>query len=90
MGTNILALTNLHKVYGEGVPNAVHALRGIDLKVDQGEMVAIMGPSGCGKTTLINIIGGLDKPDRGAVKINGVDISVFSDDELTVFRRKNI
>lgn len=90
MDTNILAVENLHKIYGEGTPNEVHALRGVNLKVDQGEMVAIMGPSGCGKTTMLNIIGGLDTPDKGAVKINGVDISVFSDNELTVFRRENI
>ncbi|MHA2500634.1 MAG: ABC transporter ATP-binding protein [Candidatus Hodarchaeales archaeon] len=90
MGTNILAIENLHKVYGEGTPNEVHALRGVDLKVSQGEMVAIMGPSGCGKTTLLNIIGGLDTPEKGIVKIDGVDISAFSDSDLTAFRRENI
>jgi ABC-type lipoprotein export system ATPase subunit len=90
MGMNILAIEKLHKVYGEGTPREVHALRGVDLKVDRGEMVAIMGPSGCGKTTLLNIIGGLDTPDKGTIKINGIDISTFSDSDLTAFRQENI
>lgn len=87
---NILVLEDLHKVYGEGTPNEVHALRGVNLQIKRGEMVAIMGPSGCGKTTMLNICGGLDLPTSGTVKINGIDISTFSDEKMTAFRRDNI
>lgn len=83
-------LKDLHKIYGEGTPNEVHALKGVNLQIKQGEMVAIMGPSGCGKTTMLNICGGLDSPTSGTVKINGIDISTFSDWEMTAFRRDNI
>ncbi|MFX0113580.1 MAG: ABC transporter ATP-binding protein [Candidatus Hodarchaeota archaeon] len=90
MKTNILEVENLHKVYGASTPNEIHALQGVDLHVREGEMLAIMGPSGCGKTTLLNIIGGLDNPTSGTVKISGVDISTFSDKKMTAFRRENI
>ncbi|MHA1942566.1 MAG: ABC transporter ATP-binding protein, partial [Candidatus Hodarchaeales archaeon] len=68
----------------------VHALRGIDLRIKRGEMVAIMGPSGCGKTTMLNICGGLDTPTSGTVKINGIDISTYNDTQMTRFRRDNV
>ncbi len=90
MTDDILILEDLHKIYGEGTPNSVHALRGINLKIKRGEMVAIMGPSGCGKTTMLNICGGLDIPTSGSVKINGVDISTYNDTQMTNFRRDNI
>jgi putative ABC transport system ATP-binding protein len=67
--------------------NTVRALRGVDLKVMEGERVAIMGPSGSGKTTLLNILGALDTPTSGKVIIHGVDISGKSDGELTLVRR---
>ncbi|MFX1283804.1 MAG: ABC transporter ATP-binding protein [Promethearchaeota archaeon] len=90
MANEILVLEDLHKIYGEGTPHEIHALRGVNLKIKYGEMVAIMGPSGCGKTTMLNICGGLDSPTSGTVKINGVDISTFSDEKMTSFRRDNI
>ncbi len=90
MTDDILVIESLHKIYGKGTPNEVHALQGVNLHIKRGEMVAIMGPSGCGKTTLLNIIGGLDVPTYGLVKINGVDISTFSDAEMTAFRRDNV
>ncbi|MFX0123359.1 MAG: ABC transporter ATP-binding protein [Candidatus Hodarchaeota archaeon] len=90
MSDYILVLEDLHKVYGEGTPNEVHALRGVTLQIKRGEMVAIMGPSGCGKTTMLNICGGLDSPTSGTIKIDGVDISTFSDGQMTTFRRDNI
>lgn len=90
MTDEILILEDLHKIYGEKTPNSVHALRGINLKIKRGEMVAIMGPSGCGKTTMLNICGGLDTPTSGTVKINGVDISSYNDEQMTRFRRDNI
>jgi putative ABC transport system ATP-binding protein len=80
---------NLHKSYLLGA-TAVGALRGVDLTVRRGEFVALMGPSGCGKTTLLNVIGAIDLPSRGAVKIEGVDLQGLSDDCLADLRRDRI
>ena len=90
MSDEILVLEDVHKIYGEGTSNEVHALKGVNLQISRGEMVAVMGPSGCGKTTMLNICGGLDSPTSGIIKINGVDISTFSDGQMTTFRRDNI
>lgn len=90
MSDNILELEDLYKIYGEGTPNEVHALRGVNIEIKRGEMVAIMGPSGCGKTTMLNMCGGLDFPTSGTIKIDGIDISTFSDKQMTTFRRDNI
>ncbi|MHA2365447.1 MAG: ABC transporter ATP-binding protein [Candidatus Hodarchaeales archaeon] len=90
MNDEILIIENLHKIYGKDTPNEVHALRGINLRIKKGEMIAIMGPSGCGKTTLLNLIGGLDIPSSGTICINNIDISTFSDRKMTSFRRDNI
>ncbi len=68
----------------------VHALRGVDLDVRRGEMVAIMGPSGCGKTTLLNCLSGLDTIDRGQVLIEGQDLSKLSDAKRTEFRARRM
>ena len=81
--------TNLHKSYLLGA-TAVGALRGVDLTVRRGEFVARMVPSGCGKTTLLNVIGAIDLPSRGAVKIEGVDLQGLSDDSLADLRRDRI
>jgi putative ABC transport system ATP-binding protein len=81
--------TNIHKSYLLGA-TAVGALRGVDLTVMRGEFVALMGPSGCGKTTLLNVIGAIDLPSRGAVKIEGVDLQGLSDDCLADLRRDRI
>jgi putative ABC transport system ATP-binding protein len=86
----ILSISNLHKKYNEGKPNEVHALRGIELTVNKGDMMAIMGASGCGKTTLLNMIGHLDKRSSGTIIIDGVDTSNLSDSQMTAFRRDNI
>lgn len=85
-----LEITNLHKRYNEGKANEVHALRGVELTVQKGDMMAIMGPSGCGKTTLLNMIGHLDRRSAGDIIINGVDTSTLSDRQMTAFRRDNI
>ncbi|MFX0185539.1 MAG: ABC transporter ATP-binding protein [Candidatus Hodarchaeota archaeon] len=90
MNKDILVLKGLHKIYGKDSPNEVHALRGVNLHIKQGEMVAVMGPSGCGKTTMLNICGGLDTPTSGTVMINGLDISTYNDEQMTAFRRDNI
>ena len=87
---NILEIHELHKFYAKGTNSEVHALRGIDLIIEKGEMIAIMGTSGCGKTTLLNVIGGIDQFDSGDLLINGVDIRSFSDTKMTDFRAKNI
>ncbi|MCJ7760014.1 ATP-binding cassette domain-containing protein, partial [Candidatus Bathyarchaeota archaeon] len=86
----ILQITNLHKRYNEGKANEVHALRGIELTVKKGDMMAVMGPSGCGKTTLLNMIGNLDRRSAGDIIIDGVNTSNLSDAQMTAFRRDNI
>ena len=86
----ILQIRGLHKKYNEGKSNEVHALRGIDLEVERGAMMAIMGPSGCGKTTLLNMIGHLDKNSGGEIYIDDIDTNRLSDGEMTAFRRDNI
>ena len=87
---DILKISNLHKRYNEGKSNEVHALRGVDLTVAKGDMMAIMGASGCGKTTLLNMIGNLDRRSSGDIIIDGVDTSKLSDGEKTAFRRDKI
>ncbi len=86
----ILQISSLHKRYNEGKSNEVHALRGVDLTVKKGDMMAIMGPSGCGKTTLLNMIGNLDRRSQGQIVIDGVDTSKLSDAQKTAFRRDKI
>ncbi|MHC4778821.1 MAG: ABC transporter ATP-binding protein, partial [Planctomycetota bacterium] len=78
-------VTDLEKTYVLGA-NAVPALRGVSLKVARGEFLAIMGPSGCGKTTLLNLIGLLDEPTRGSVRIDGQDVVSLSDDDRADLR----
>lgn len=68
----------------------VEVLRGIDLKVKEGELLVIMGPSGCGKTTLLNLIAGIDQPDRGSIKVEGNDISQMTEKQLTDYRKNSI
>jgi putative ABC transport system ATP-binding protein len=87
---SILVISDLHKRYDEGKPNEVHALRGLDLTIRKGDMMAIMGPSGCGKTTLLNMIGHLDKRSSGEIGINGINTATLSDSQMTAFRRDNI
>jgi len=86
----ILVTKNLVKIFSQGTPLEVHALKGVNLEIQKGEMVAIMGPSGCGKTTLLNMIGGLDQPTSGSIWIDGKEITGFSDAEMTDFRKQNL
>lgn len=79
----------LQKMYDMGKLE-VHALKGVDLSIVHGEVVAIMGPSGCGKTTLLNCLSGLDSVTSGTVKIAGQDIRALSDRELTSFRAREM
>ena len=69
---------------------SLQVLKGIDLHIDKGEIVSIVGPSGAGKTTLLQIIGTLDKPDSGTIKVDGVDVSSLSSAKLSDFRNKHI
>lgn len=85
----VIKTQNLKKTYDElAVP--VHALKGIDIEISRGEFTAIVGPSGSGKSTALNLIGGLDNPSEGSVRINGQDISNLSENELIDFRKNNI
>ncbi len=85
----ILSTKNLRKIYGTG-ESEVHALDGVDLQVEKGEFVAVVGTSGSGKSTLLHMLGGLDRPTSGTVTVDGKDIFMLKDEELTIFRRRKI
>ena len=86
---SILQTKDLRKVYGSG-DTEVRALDGVDLRVEDGEFVAIVGTSGSGKSTLLHMLGGLDRPTSGSVIVDGKDIFSLKDEELTIFRRRKI
>ena len=85
----ILQAKNLRKVYGSG-ESEVAALDGVNLSVEKGEFLAIVGTSGSGKSTLLHLLGGLDVPTSGSVVMDGKQLELLSDDELTIFRRRKI
>lgn len=85
----ILRCEGVEKVFGKG-ENQVTALNGINLSVEKGEFVAIVGASGSGKSTLLHILGSVDKPTRGKVTVDGVDIGRLSAKEAAVFRRRKV
>jgi putative ABC transport system ATP-binding protein len=85
----VIETRDLKKAYGSG-PAQVEALRGIDLKIGAGELVAIMGPSGSGKSTLLSLLGGVDVPSDGQVLLEGRDLATMDDDERTLARRRRI
>src|SRR5215204_913133 len=87
--TAMVEARGVEKVYSAG-GTGVHALRGVNLKIARGEMVAVMGPSGCGKTTLLNCLSGLDDFDGGEVLIGGESISGMSDRKRTRFRAQRM
>jgi len=86
---SLIEVENLWKTYDMG-QEQVNALRGVDMKIEEGEYVAIMGPSGSGKSTLMNLIGCLDTPSRGVYRLNGTPVADLNDDELARIRNKEI
>jgi putative ABC transport system ATP-binding protein len=85
----IVELRDVHRVHGSG-ETAVHALRGVSLSVGAGELVAVMGPSGSGKSTLLNLCGGLDRPTRGEVVVEGWVLGTLSRRRLATVRRRRV
>ena len=85
----ILSIEHLTKVYGTG-PAAVRALDDVSLTIEAGEFVAIVGSSGSGKSTLMHLIGGVDRPTSGTVRMNGEDVYKRTDEQLAVFRRREV
>ena len=85
----VLKTEDLKKYYGKE-PNTVKALDGVDLEIQEGEFVAVVGTSGSGKSTLLHMLGGLDTPTDGKVIVGGKDISKMTDEQLTIFRRRNV
>jgi putative ABC transport system ATP-binding protein len=89
MNNSIIEIKNLRKDYHVGEVT-VHALRGIELKINEGEFVAIMGASGSGKSTMLNIIGCLDKPTSGDYLLDGINVNTMNNDALARFRNKKL
>lgn len=85
----IIQTIGVEKTYGQGDAKVL-ALRGIDLTINRGEFLAIVGTSGSGKSTLLHILGGLDQPTKGEVKVHDKNIEKLNDEALTIFRRRNI
>ncbi|UCG71239.1 MAG: ABC transporter ATP-binding protein [Thermoplasmata archaeon] len=87
--TGIVSAKNVHKTYDTGKIK-VKALKGVDIEIERGEMVAVMGPSGCGKTTLLNCLSGLDDLTEGQVLIEGQDVHAMKDNARTEYRAKKM
>ncbi|HAY05012.1 MAG TPA: peptide ABC transporter ATP-binding protein [Lachnospiraceae bacterium] len=86
---NMIQVEHLSKVYGKG-ENEVVALNDVSFSVKKGEFVAIIGPSGSGKSTLLHILGGVDRPTKGKVYFDGVDVYQQKEDQLAIFRRRQV
>jgi putative ABC transport system ATP-binding protein len=86
---SVFRLAGLRKIYGSG-DAAVHALRGVDITINEGELVVLLGPSGSGKSTLLNILGGLDRPTDGETFFRDLNLATASDNEVTRYRRLHV
>ena len=86
---NIIITKNVRKIYRMG-ENNVYALNGVDFTVKEGEFVAIVGASGSGKSTLLNLLGAMDSPTEGEIFVRGIPLAQMSQNEQTIFRRRNI
>ncbi len=87
---SLIEIKNIRKTYSAGTDNAYEALKGVDIKIEKGEFVAIMGPSGSGKSTLMHIIGLLDVPSSGDYILNGKNVSKQTDEELAHIRNREV
>ena len=87
--TEIMQATGLVRSY-ESEGTAYPALRGVDLSVEEGEFVAVMGPSGCGKSTLLHLLGGIDRPDAGEVRLRGARVDTLSEAKAAALRRREV
>ena len=87
--STLVSIRNLHKTYQRG-PEKVDVLHGLDIDIDKGDFVALMGPSGSGKTTLLNLVGGLDTPTSGEVRVGGERIDQLSGGKLAAWRARNV
>ena len=85
----VLEATEIHKRYSRG-GRAVDAVRGVTIRLEAGEHVAVVGPSGCGKSTLLHVCGAMDRPTRGSVRLEGRQLDLLEDDALTRIRRRRI
>lgn len=85
----LICIQDLHRHFQMG-RTTVRALAGVDLWVDEGEFVGLMGPSGSGKSTLLHVLGGLDRPTSGTVKVAGRDISALDENQLAAYRRREV
>jgi len=90
MNDQVILASNLSKVYNKGGDGEVYAVNDVSLGIRKGEYVAIMGASGSGKSTLMNILGCLDKPSSGSLKLDGTEVSSLSDEELAMVRNRKI
>lgn len=86
---SILEIKSIYKIYGKD-SHEVHALNDVSFNVDKGEFIAIVGTSGSGKSTLMHLIGGVDVPTSGNIIVDGQDIGIFTEKELTIYRRKKV
>ena len=84
----VVKTVNLTKSYGKG-ETVIHALRDVNITINQGEFVAVVGPSGSGKSTLLHLLGGVDRPTSGQVFVNGEDVYALNEKQLAIFRRRN-
>ena len=85
----ILEAVNVHKSYS-GLDNTVHVLKGIDIEIEEGEVISIVGPSGAGKSTLLHVLGGLDKPDQGTVNLDGENVYNLNDAAKAKMRNSKV